>query len=273
MPRRLGRSAIGVLLLALLGCATTPPPTVQAPPAGTEQEIADAERLGRLILMHDVAAWRATDEVMRIGASPQSAPGVQGWITVPEADGMRVRFVGETDDRVLAYYDVTFSTQGVPTATRLVPPVPLLAEHMAAFRARQTALRDTPLECSDRYNTVAFKDPMAAGDDWIVYVIPATTVTGRVMAGRHHKLKVSEDGSRVLENRPLSKDCLAIDDSEIPAGAKRLALATTNLVTATPNESHVFLSLQSNLPFAVGTSLGAWMVSDGRIRYLGPTAR
>jgi hypothetical protein len=272
MPRRSCRSAIG-LLLALAGCATAPPPRAeQPPPAGTEQAISDAERLGRLMLMHDVAAWRATDEVVRIGASPQSAPGVEGWITVPDANGMLVRFVGDADGRVLAYYDVTFSAQGIPTASRLVPPVPLPAEQAAAFHARQTAMANTPLDCSDRYNTVAFKDPMAAGDDWIVYVMPATTVTGRIMAGRQHRLKISEDGTRVLESRALSKDCMAIDQSQIPAGAKKVAVSTTNLVSPTPNESHVFLNLQNNVPFVVGTSLGNWIVSEGRIKYLGATA-
>lgn len=272
MPRPLGRCALGALLLALIGCASAPPPrAVQTPPPGTEQEIADAERLGRLMVMHDVAAWRATDEVVRIGASPQNAPGIKGWITVPDASGILVRFVGDANGRAVAYYDVAFSAQGVASATRLAPPALLPPEQVAAFRARQTAIQNTPLECSDRYNTVAFRDPMAAGDDWIVYVMPATTVTGRVMAGRHHRLKISEDGTRVLETRPLSKDCMAIDQSQIPPGAKNVALATTNLVTATPNESHVFLNLQNNLPIMVGTSLGSWIVHDGRIRYLGPT--
>lgn len=35
------------------------------------------------------------------------------------------------------------------------------------------------------------------------------------------------------------------------------------------DESHVFLSLHEGVPFAVATSLGAWVVEDGRIRYLG----
>ncbi|MFN8626386.1 MAG: hypothetical protein U0587_10470 [Candidatus Binatia bacterium] len=240
------------------------------PPPGTDAEIAEAERFGRIILVHDAAAAQATDELIRIGATPTNQTGVLGWITVPSSEGLIVRFVGNVSGRYAALYDVTFSPVGTPSAKHLTPPEPLPPLQSAAFEARQLAIASTSLDCSDRYNTVVFQDPVG-NDDWYVYLLPATTATGRVMVGREVRVLVSSAGKRVLESRALSKDCMYIDRSAVPAGAKEEALLVTNLLTPTPNESHVFLSLHEGLPFAVGTSLGAWMVTDGKIRYLGPT--
>lgn len=246
--------------------------TVPLPlPHGREAEIAEAERIGRLILIHDVAAARATDELMRIGIVPTNQTGILGWIVVPSSEGLVVRFVGKVADRYSAFYDVTFSPDGTPAAKRLTPAETLPALHSTAFEARQLAIASASLDCSDRYNTVVVQDPLGTSDNWYVYLLPATTVTGRVMVGRQVRVLVSSDGKNVLESRPLSKDCMHMDRSTVPAGAKEEALFVTNLVTPTPNESHVFLSLHEGLPFAVGTSLGAWIVAEGRIRYLGPT--
>ncbi|MDX2167741.1 MAG: hypothetical protein SF182_11780 [Deltaproteobacteria bacterium] len=267
-PRRL----LVALLLALAGCssAARPPATVQAPPPDSEADIADAERLGQMLFVHDMAAWQATDALARAGAIQADSP-VRGWITVPQPTGMLVRFIGAPDGTPVAFYDVMLTAHSPPAVQRWDRPAPLPADQAAAARARATAMASATLDCSDRYNTVVFRDPMAAGDDWLVYILPATTVTGRIMVGRHERITVSEDGNQVRQRRALSQDCGYIDQSGIPAGASNVTLALTNLATPTPNESHVFLTLSHRLPFAVGTALGGWMVRDGRIAYLGPT--
>jgi len=241
------------------------------PPTGTDAEVAEAERFGRMIFVHDAAASHATDESIRIGTTPTSQPEILGWITVPSAEGIVVRFVGVASDQYAAFFDVSFSPDGRPLAKALDPLDPLPPLQSTAFAARQLVVASTSLDCSDRYNTVVFQDPEGTTDDWYVYLLPATTVTGRVMVGRQLRVRVSSDGKQVLENRPLSKHCMHLDRSDMPADAVAQAVFVTNLETSAPNESHVFLSLREGLPFAVGTSLGAWMVTDGRIRYLGHT--
>ncbi len=256
-----------MLAIALAGCS--PRPIAHRPPPGTDPEIAEAERLGQMILVHDAAAAEATDQLIRIGVTPSNETGVLGWITVPSPEGIVVRFVGETAGTYSALYDVSFSAEGTPSAKRLASPEPLPPIQLSAFEARQLAIASASLDCAEQYNTVVFQDSVGATDDWHVYLLPATTVPGRVMVGRQLRIVVSSDGKQVLENRPLSKDCMHIDRSGMPPDAKAFFL--TNLVSPTPNESHVFLSLHERMPFAVGTSLGAWMVANGRIRYLGPT--
>jgi hypothetical protein len=261
--------ALALFVVGMAACGGRPVPVVLPP--GTDAEIAETERLGRTILAHDTAASRATDELIRIGVVPSNEIRALGWITVPGPEGIAVRFVGEENGQYVALYDVTFAPDDAPLAKRLSPAEPLPPAQVAAFDARQLAIANTTLDCSDRYNTVVFQDPVGAGDDWHVYLFPATTVPGRIMVGRVLRLLISPDGKRVVENGALSKDCMYIDRSTAPAGAEPQALWLTNLLTPTPNESHVFLSLREELPIAVGTSLGAWMVSEGRIGYLGPT--
>jgi len=243
-----------------------PPPL----PPDVEPQIVEAERLGKILLIHDSAAAHATDLLFRAGAiTTGSTNTIRGWITVPEVESLTVRFVGVEAGRSVAIYDVTLSSGREPVMRRLDPPEPLPAAQQAAFDARQTAIAGTALDCSDRYNAVVFQDPYRAGEEWLVYLLPATTVSGRVMVGRHYRIRVSADGKQVLERTPLSKDCMYVDrPSAAPAG-KVAALYATNLLSPTPNESHVFLSLREGLPFAVATSLGNWIVDAGRIRYLG----
>ncbi len=259
----------GMLALALAACSTRPVAHPLPPATGTE--IAEAERLGQMILVHAAAAAQATDGLIRVGVTPSNETGVLGWITVSTPEGIVVRFVGENAGTYAALYDVSFSAHGTPSAKRLSSPEPLPLVQLSAFKARQLAIASASLDCAERYNTVVFQDPFGANGDWHVYLLPATTVPGRVMVGRQLRILVSADGSQVLENRALSKDCMYVDRSAMPPAAAAKAIFLTNLVTPTPNESHVFLSLHERMPFAVGTSLGAWMVADGRIRYLGPT--
>src|SRR5262245_19263244 len=98
------------MVLALSACSAHRGP-VPVPP-GTDAEIADAERLGRVILLHDTAAARASDELARIGGFSDGR--VLGWITVPTSDGIDVRFVGKAGEGCAALYDVTFAADGTP---------------------------------------------------------------------------------------------------------------------------------------------------------------
>ncbi len=89
------------------------------------------------------------------------------------------------------------------------------------------------------------------------------------MVGRQLRSRIAADGSQVLDSGALSKDCMVINLSEMPATGKRPLVTLTNLVSPTPNESHVFLTLLHRVPFVVATSLGNWLVVDGKISYLG----
>ena len=256
------------LTLTLCACAVSVKP--QPPPPGTEAEIAEVERIGRAVWVHDAAASRATDELVKVGAFATDAPLLLGWITVAEPDGLVVRFIGKSGGAYSAFYDVSFPRSGAAVVNRLSVPNPLPPAQIGAFRARQTAIDGATLDCSDRYNTVVLPNPIGVDGGWLVYLLPATTVQGRVMVGRQLRFLVSADGERIVESGALSKDCMYIDRNSIPAGAEVRVLFLSNLVTPTPNESHVFLSLQENVPFSVKTSLGIWMVLEGEISYVGP---
>lgn len=72
--------------------------------------------------------------------------------------------------------------------------------------------------------------------------------------GRHYKIV---DGTVT----PSTKSCFVQ-----PASPRAVAAVVTHLLSETPTEFHVFLSLAQDKPIYVMTSLGVWAVEKGKIR-------
>jgi hypothetical protein len=251
------------VLVVVTGCATRPPTAPRLDPA-TESDIGRAESFGKQIYELDRAAALATDEAARRRLTRPDSK-VRGWIVEPKGEGWLVRFVAIDGDSYRAAHDVFVPASG-PAVFEDGAEQRLSPDEAAMFRARQGALAAVPLECSQQYNTVVLRDPDVQGGGWIVYVLAATSTTGEVMLGRHHRVRVSADGRRVLEDVPLSKSCLRMmPGSQVPAGADVKGVWATHVVSSTPTEAHVFLSLLHRLPIFVRTSRGMWRVADGRI--------
>lgn len=277
-PRRSGvagalqRAALPLVLLAVLAaCSSAAPPGAATETGGSGQisqvspEIRRIEALGRTIYVLDNAAARATDLAFAEGADLR-APDMRGWVTDMSGPGVLVRFIRQKGDRFEAAYDVTVGEGGRAVAlTRPTNPT-LTREQSSQFAARQLAIaRALPPLCPGPYAPVVFRDP-GSPDNWRVYLLAATTDPQVKVYAGHQRYAVSGDGSRILSSEQLSKSCLA-PRLEIPPGQTPQFFLMTELLSPTPNETHVFDNLLYQLPILVVTvpEKRQWIVDQGRI--------
>ncbi len=94
-----------------------------------------------------------------------------------------------------------------------------------------------------------------------LYFIGSDAKSRGVAVGRHFRV----DGDRVLDS---TVTCLTLVPP--PASARESAMFVTHLLTLTPTEFHVYLSLREHRPLYVGTRTALWSVAEGRIRYVKP---
>jgi len=235
-----------------------------AAPRIRQFDIATLERLGREMYEQDQRALQATDVLfLEHSQAELNAAGFAGWVTSTINDAPAVRFVRLEGREPTALYDVLMPSDGEPTVAQ--PKSALTAEETAQFRARQLALSGIDGLCADSYNTIALKDP--ASNNWLVWAMSATTRPDILPAGGHIRYTITTDGRGVLARDALSRGCMNLErvptdnDDDLPASS-----FVSHVVSMTPLESHVFLSLSDSLPLHVGTLDGrTWRVADGRI--------
>lgn len=204
--------------------------------------------MGKAIYRQDVAAWVSTDALMAHFANSPPPAGMAGWIVVDEAGSQRVRYVRDDGGTLKAAFDVMVR-EGRAGPVEAVD-VPLSEIEKGQFRARQTALRNVGrLQCGQRPNAVVLDDP--DGDGWLVWILAATADANVIPMGGHYRFRISADGSTVMRRDMLSNSCL--DMPRPPAGSdgQPIGLGVTQIVSQGPVETHVFLSLQNQIPIYV----------------------
>lgn len=258
---------VGLLLVNGLDSSAGDVPAKQQ--AIREFDVATLSRLGREIYQHDQLAWVATD-VLMAGVKKEDlvAEKVGGWVVdVSLPAKPLVRFLRQHDGRVEAAYDVYFARGEKPKLS--VPSSRELTEGQkagaAASAAAQRALFDgTHPWCGGNPNTVVLDDPDGSG--YLVYFLRAKPSQSAIPVGGHYRISVSGDGLTVEQIDQLFASCLTLDSKDLPKDAKPEALIMSHIVSATPLETHVFLSLQEKTPFYVTTGADqAWYVSGGEI--------
>lgn len=103
----------------------------------------------------------------------------------------------------------------------------------------------------------------------LVEVIAGTTRPNTAVVGRHYRVVVSDDGTRVTKVFPLSKSILELPTNNCPDPTKCTALVVSHLVTDAPVETHVLVSLLNQVDLYVTTSRGWWRVSGAKVEFLG----
>ena len=106
--------------------------------------------------------------------------------------------------------------------------------------------------CDFKYRAVV----VGTSDSPIVYFLAQPARASDIILGRHYKVV----GETVT---PSTKSCFAL-----PLPPNAVSPVVTHLLSDTPTEFHVFLSLDQNKPIFVGTRLGVWGVENGKIRLL-----
>ena len=114
--------------------------------------------MGQEIHRQDVAAWVATDALMKkFGGTPPQ--GLVGWIVVPEGRDQKVRFLKTDDNVVTAGWDVVVRNGRAGDVVDVSGGV-LSDQEQARFRARMTAASNIGrLRCSANMNAVVADDP------------------------------------------------------------------------------------------------------------------
>ncbi len=264
---------------------STPPPE---PAPSANQTVAPAEQelppirefdletiaaLGRELYRQDQLAWVATDVLEdEVGFPIYRNEGGCGWVVETGGAEPVVRFLRKKGDRIEAAYDIRFPERAKPV---LVEPADrtLTARQLARHAARATALVPfsegryplCQLRRGNHYNYAVLDEP--GSDGFLVYLLRPKEGNHLVPMGGHYRVTVSADGKTLKQVDALSRSCLTMDrNREIPEGGKLVTMCMSHIVSATPVETQVFLSLQEKLPFCVITPDGtAWQIEDGQI--------
>ncbi len=261
-------AALLVTGVSLFAADAPTPPSAPKPAAIRSFPTDTLAQLGRDIYRHEQLASSATDELYaKVKPDDLVKDGARGWIV--EANGAKpyVRFLRERNGFLEASYDVVVPDSGapvvsVPTSRSLTPIQE--AEARALETARKAIADGKHPWCGGRANTVVLPDP--SGDGFLVYLLRSKPSAAEVPIGGHYRITVSANGRSVMQIDQLFASCLTLSKSDIPAGSKVEAMTMSSIVSDTPLETHVWLSLQEKMTFYVGTAGGKnWRVDQGRI--------
>jgi hypothetical protein len=236
--------------------------------------IDSARQIGARLFIHDVAAWRATDELMGRSVMERD-PRLRGWLT-DEIDGgeiIVVTFIGEEDGRPMALYRVNVPTvDGSPRYEALKQAQPLKASQLARWKARVAAMEALPPQdrCSSNYNTVVLPFDSASGDLLRVYLFAATEKSAVMVTGGHFRYEFSADGERLINRRAFTKSCLEVSTKPAGDGKELEGVFLTHPLDPTPTEVHVFLSRSLGTPIYLATTQNEllWLVNGLGIELL-----
>lgn len=234
------------------------------PPEHVRKTVRDAEKLGQAIWRFDTAAARASDALM--GSVPDQ---LFGWVVTDDsADGgaLHVHFLVWAGADLEVRYRVRIGGERAPPVVEIMDPPIALAAHVRGPATALRTARKTPIPRVDApYNEVVLPAELIGETGWLVYALAATTNAEEMLVGGHTRIKVSADGTTVEEVFPFARTNL-----RARAGKDVTKITLTHMVSPTPLEHHVFLSLLYKQYLRVLTELGAWDVEHGRILYGGP---
>lgn len=267
MPGMFATKFIRVAVIVSWALAGGAQDSAPAAPDAQQQSLRNAERLGAAIFRQDRAAALATDSALELRKFRRDKR-LGGWLIDEAADGYHVTFFGTTDELPLAaLYRVKVSPDGgrADKAVAVDPPEPLTAEEALQHKVRQFALAQEFMTCSRKYNTVVLRQPDAAGERWVVYLLAATTDARLVPAGGHHRFDISADGATLLSRRKFTNSCL-----DMPREKDAVALTLSHLLDDHPTEIHVFLSFYARMPVYLLTmgNRAVWKIENGEIQFL-----
>lgn len=225
---------------------------------------ATIEQLGRTIYEQDRRVAIASELVH--DNFDVEAEHMVGYVTAGTPERLVVRYLRAAGSGLAVVVDAVFEDLLLPA---LVQPkdTGVTPSELAQASARRQAAEDLASRCDGRYNTLAVPDPEGGGI--VVYGIAASADPAKVMVGGHVRFRFSADGRTLRAAEPLSTSCAVTTREELGKAAAsdgREGLAIRNVLSDTPLESHVLLSLLYDLPLYVVTAdLKMWKVSKGKM--------
>lgn len=140
------------------------------------------------------------------------------------------------------------------------------ADGLALFKADQQGAKPNEKDlanaqgkisdfCSNKYKPIL----VSKRGEKAIYLLAQPQLSDNLVFGRHYKLV----GQKVIVS---TKGCVEFGNS--PANGTAVGAFITHLLSPTPTEFHVFLSLKRNTSIFVGTSAGIWSVDKGKVRFI-----
>lgn len=107
-----------------------------------------------------------------------------------------------------------------------------------------------------------------------IYFLRAKPADNLIPVGGHYRITVSDNGQSAEQVDQLFASCLTLDRKSAPAGGEMVGISMSHVVSSSPLETHVFLSLQEHLPFYVMTRDSTiWHVEAGRMERVNTEAK
>lgn len=237
-------------------------------PEKYRQDVGMAEIIGRLIRLHDVAAWLTTDALVERKAFDGMKGVGRGWLTrQTEGGDIEVRYFAEREGRIEAIASARLDTDSIKArdAKKLDPAQPITLTEQRLLHAKLLALaaEDMTLCTQAAPNTVVFQLEENGKNEILVFVMSAWT-DASVPLGGYQMFRVSEDGETINSRFKQTRACPMADAKNLSATE---ALMVSHLTSAAPTMFHVFMSLQYRKPLYVSTTQNGllWRVEQGRI--------
>lgn len=249
----------------------SPAMAATAPGDATAEQIAadrKAMERGKELYAHDQAAWHGSDALRAI-VDLTKHPEVQGYLTVPEADGtIALVFYAQAPENTdtAPYEFARFVVDGSEVVSggliESAEPKPLSDTMLQMVDARLAALnfairQQIPLCGSAPPNIVI----LPATEDGIipVYILSAPDRPGRYPLGGHHLIEIGPDNTPV-NGRSFASDCL--DGPIMPAArdAGPEFFNVTHMLGDQPTEIHYFAHLNMDVPLIIVAQNSIWNI-------------
>ena len=225
--------------------------------------IATIEKLGRELFERDGMAAQSFDLLFE--AYPDAKEkNLRGWVTeLGEATSKVYMLKAKEEDFRLAYVVVFEKNKKPRVEAHLDEPLP--EEIAKRFSARVAAIGALPGFYDRPYNFEVLDDP--DGEGYVVYSLVASRKAHEMVVGGHSRISLAADAKTVKSVDALSNSLLILDKREGQGqGQDAVGSIVSHVVSDTPVETHVFLSLMHRQSLFVVTSDGAiWNVEEGKV--------
>ncbi len=229
-------------------------------------DVSTAEFVGKLIRLHDSAAWLTTDALQKVRAFEGVQGEGRGWLTLQRDDGdIDVRYFSQQDGQIVSVASAVLNIDAFKAkqARKLSPVEPMTEREQRLMRARNLALATPDLGvCTEHTpNTVIIESDEDGRPEIMVFVMSAWVSENEAPLGGYHMFRISRDGSTVLSQYSQTRAC------PMAKLKNAQALTVTHLTSAAPTMFHVFMSLQYRKPMYVSTTQNGllWRVERGQI--------
>src|SRR5689334_6329124 len=229
------------LALALLPVCL-PAQDSQPIPADLAEQVRRAETIGQAMFECDQAAWLGSDALAR-SKGPLEKLGLGGFLAVRQKDkGWTVLFLSREDPARVVQRVQVLASEPAPKVLDTPAPLPLSKEEAQLWAARQLALESGgPHE--QPINPVVLRGSDYGESGILVYLLGGSAKPDVAVLGRHVRVRVSDDGTKVTEILPLVKAVIEAP-TVTPDGKPVAALMAAQFVTEFPSEVQVFAQLE-----------------------------